>query len=552
LVVPTYFENEVQESFSATTTGAWECSGEIPMREPERRHEMERRGQLMPLAYVGDLSLLPASRRLHTMGRWWSGDLPPRFDEPKIAYISLNMTYDMDTTGAGGRAGEISQQRNPRRCVGDTSGSEGVNCYRLATYNGQAVSSDLDGNMLAAPLGGTLLGNLTWDARNRLTSAGNTTYAYDAEDRRTSRTIAGSTTTYTWSRGAVLDRLLVTTNPDGSTTRYIHGHGLLYEEHEPVGGGNATTQFYHFNWQGSTVALSDASGTVTTRMAYSAYGEVTIEGGSGFQLPTILPTPFLFNGQFGVLTEPNGLYAMQARFYSPVFRRFLSEDPAGFAGGINLYAYANGDPVNLMDPFGLGPVTSSWNDGIGAILTGAADGFRQGLDNFNNTVTFGLYDRMGWSRSYENVGWDHDLSRSLAAVPRDLAVAATAGAAAAAARQGATSALSALTNRASLAAGPSLVARTTPRAFWVGPNGEAAAIASGARLLKPSDAAVAAARGGDWSLMRIESAAWARGASGDVPVFFGDGKGRIFLNDELPELIKNMNAGKIKSLQIDF
>jgi len=250
--------------------------------------------------------------------------------------------------------------------------------------------------------------------------------------------------------------LIATANADGSTTRYVHGLGLLYEETTPAGGGNATTQFYHFNWQGSTVALTDASGNVTARMAYSAYGEVTIEGGSGFQLPSTLPTPFLFNGQFGVLTEPHGLYAMQARFYSPVFRRFLSEDPAGFAGGLNLYAYANGDPVNLMDPFGLGPATSFWNHGIGAIMEGAADGFRQGLDNLNNTLTFGLYDHMGWSRSYENVGWEHDLGRSLAAVPRDLALAATAGAAASAARQGATSALSALTNRASLAAGPSL------------------------------------------------------------------------------------------------
>ncbi len=93
---------------------------------------------------------------------------------------------------------------------------------RLATYNGQSVPSDADGNLLAAPLNGTLLGNLTWDARNRLTAAGNTSYSYDAEGRRTTRTIGGNqTTTYTWSRGAALDRLLVTQNPDGSTTRYI-------------------------------------------------------------------------------------------------------------------------------------------------------------------------------------------------------------------------------------------------------------------------------------------------------------------------------------------
>jgi hypothetical protein len=52
--------------------------------------------------------------------------------------------------------------------------------------------------------------------------------------------------------------------------------------------------------------------------------------------------------------------------------------------------------------------------------------------------------------------------------------------------------------------------------------------------------------------MWAESAAWPKGASGDVPVFFGNGKGRIFLNDELPGLLKNMDAGKGKSIQRDF
>ncbi len=235
---------------------------------------------------------------------------------------------------------------------------------RLATYNGQSVGSDSDGNLLSVPLNGTLLDSVTWDARNRLNSAGGTTYVHDAENRRVSSTISGQTTGYTWSRGAKLDRLLVKTNPDGSMTRYIHGLGLLYEETTPAGGGSATTSFYHYNWQGSTVALSDASGNVTARMSYSPYGERTVESGT-------VTTSFCFNGQFGVMTESNGLLCMQARFYSPIFRRFLSEDPAGFSGGINLYAYTGGDPVNFMDPFGLGPkgILDSLFDGFASAFT---------------------------------------------------------------------------------------------------------------------------------------------------------------------------------------
>jgi hypothetical protein len=103
--------------------------------------------------------------------------------------------------------------------------------------------------------------------------------------------------------------------------------------------------------------------------------------------------------------------------------------------------------------------------------------------------------------------------------------------------------------RAEVAAAPRAA---PPRAFWTGVDGELAAKASGAQVLKPSQAALDAAAKGDWSLMRAESAAWAKGAKGDVPVFFGNGKGRIFLNDELPELLKNMDAGTVKSIDISF
>jgi len=222
------------------------------------------------------------------------------------------------------------------------------------------VAHDLDGNLLSAPVQGSLLGGLTWDARNRLTSAGGVTYAFDAENRRKSSTLGGQTTRYVFSRGAALDRLLVKVNADGSLTRYIYGVGLLYEVSATTSGTDSSPVYYHFDWRGDTVALSDNSGNVTARLSYSPYGERTIESGT-------VNTPFCFNGKWGVITEPSGLLSMQARFYSPVLRRFLNEDPSGFAGGLNLYAYCNGNPVDLMDPFGLGPA------GVGA------PGFWEGL-----------------------------------------------------------------------------------------------------------------------------------------------------------------------------
>ena len=56
---------------------------------------------------------------------------------------------------------------------------------------------------------------------------------------------------------------------------------------------------------------------------------------------------------------PSGLNLTLYRAYNPALGRWISRDPIGERGGINLYGYVDNDPVNLFDPFGLtdwGPV----------------------------------------------------------------------------------------------------------------------------------------------------------------------------------------------------
>jgi RHS repeat-associated protein len=53
--------------------------------------------------------------------------------------------------------------------------------------------------------------------------------------------------------------------------------------------------------------------------------------------------------------DGSGLLFRRNRYMDPATGRFTQEDPIGLAGGLNLYGFAAGDPVNFSDPFGLCP-----------------------------------------------------------------------------------------------------------------------------------------------------------------------------------------------------
>jgi RHS repeat-associated protein len=64
--------------------------------------------------------------------------------------------------------------------------------------------------------------------------------------------------------------------------------------------------------------------------------------------------PRMWNGS--LLEEKrdgSGLVFKRNRYLDPATGKFTQEDPIGLAGGMNLYGFAGGDPVNLSDPFGL-------------------------------------------------------------------------------------------------------------------------------------------------------------------------------------------------------
>jgi RHS repeat-associated protein len=220
---------------------------------------------------------------------------------------------------------------------------------RLSNFNGKSVSFDADGNMTSGPSAITLNAiSYNYDARNRLTSAGNVSYNYNPDGRRTSLSDAtvnpnGVSSTFVIDPNARLDRLLVR-NQGGTATYYVYGLGLIGQEQSGI------YQNYHFDSRGSTVAMTDAKGVVTDRFEYDSYGESLSHTGTS-------DTSFQYNGKYGVQTDANGLLYMRARYYNPAIRRFINQDVlfGDLNPGISLnrFAFANGNPVSLMDPFGL-------------------------------------------------------------------------------------------------------------------------------------------------------------------------------------------------------
>ena len=144
-------------------------------------------------------------------------------------------------------------------------------------------------------------------------------------------------------------------------TFYIYGVRLAAQE-------TSDYLLYHYNHVGSTLAVTDQEGTIRQEYDYSPYGRL-LQGSFG-------TVDFLYNGQYGVASDGNGLYYMRARYYNTDILRFMNQDilvgSIGDSQSLNRYAYVEGNPVSFLDPFGLEKFdTSKMHEFLGNAATGA-------------------------------------------------------------------------------------------------------------------------------------------------------------------------------------
>lgn len=85
---------------------------------------------------------------------------------------------------------------------------------------------------------------------------------------------------------------------------------------------------------------------------------------------------------------------MRNRYYDPATGKFTQEDPIGLAGGLNLYGFAGGDPINFGDPFGLRPLTDDERSDLGDMCDKIDCDRVQVYDGHDDEKTNELRERM--------------------------------------------------------------------------------------------------------------------------------------------------------------
>jgi RHS repeat-associated protein len=119
--------------------------------------------------------------------------------------------------------------------------------------------------------------------------------------------------------------------------------------HKPIAQPFDLLAWYQCDHLGTPQELTDQNGDIVWSAHYKAWGEIR-EQRSTLAHQHGLTNPIRFQGQYH--DHETGLHYNRYRYYDPHVGRFISKDPIGYLGGLNLYAFAP-NPVEWVDPLGL-------------------------------------------------------------------------------------------------------------------------------------------------------------------------------------------------------
>jgi len=217
------------------------------------------------------------------------------------------------------------------------------------------VTHDAKGNITFLPTNLlTPARTLFWDFDNQLTGVDTTgdatpdvTYQYDVLHRRVARVQGSADAVYVHAGNQVVAEYRLGGLPSVPQQRYVWGDYIDEPILKQSSGLGGSTLYYHHNQQYSTVALTNTSGEVVERYAYTAYGELLVTDHAGTPRSlTAHANRYTYTGR--EWDDATKLYHFRARWYEPVLGRFTARDNLYYSVNI-YYAYF---PVTGLDPSG--------------------------------------------------------------------------------------------------------------------------------------------------------------------------------------------------------
>jgi RHS repeat-associated protein len=206
----------------------------------------------------------------------------------------------------------------------------------------------------------------------------------------------GSTITIQYTHGAGLDQPLSLIRTETGDSIYTVRVGIYpYWDLEVKGKRTGIPQqvFLHRNSRGDVFTATGMNGAECCTNAFFPGDEQKNAHFSIFGIPAFYRNASAWYGSLVTGSiDQSGLKYMRNRYYNPETGQFTQPDPIGIAGGLNVYGYAAGDPVNYRDPFGLkvcaenSRLRRGIEDGINATINWDEDGC---VSDLNNMVMHG-------------------------------------------------------------------------------------------------------------------------------------------------------------------
>lgn len=263
-------------------------------------------------------------------------------------------------TGTG-EVTSVTVNNQPAAVFGDGS----FQAWVTATSGANSVpitATDGSGNATPKTLSFTLSDGTprtcTYDLTGNLLSDGERTYTWDAAGRLLTVTKNGVTTEFVYD--GLSRRVAEKTN--GTVTKRWTYVGMTPCEERNAAGTTVTKRYFAQGFEMGTTAyftthdhlgsvreVFDASGVTKAAYSYDLWGKRSANAITSAPVES----DFGFTGHYE--HTATGLVLAPYRAYEPVAGQWTSRDPIGESGGVNLYQYCAGDPINFVDLTGAAP-----------------------------------------------------------------------------------------------------------------------------------------------------------------------------------------------------